>query len=215
MLKEYAHGAGGGFPGCLRDKTRAIFAELLGPGANVDEDEIDVRHLVAALKRDAPPEGDGALAAMLHLPKRIRAGDGSRDKFEIVFKEIDADRSGTIDVDEFVTYFRKLAKERVRDILEAAIVAAVKDDDDDDDDEEEEEEEENIDDDDDGGKENAAAGKKSRWAMLRRGGLRNLSSLVGASGPNHVAAAELPPPPRGSKWDVLRRAKLETQTRGG
>ena len=74
MLKEYAHGAGGGFPGCLRDKTRAIFAELLGPGANVDEDEIDVRHLVAALKRDAPPEGDGALAAMLHLPKRIRAG---------------------------------------------------------------------------------------------------------------------------------------------
>ena len=78
-----------------------------------------------------------------------------------MFKEIDADRSGTIDVDEFVTYFRKLAKERVRDILEAAIAAAVKDDDDDDDDDdEEEEEEENIDDDDDGGKENAAAGKK-------------------------------------------------------
>lgn len=54
--------------------------------------------------------GDGSLAKMLNLPGRIGAEDGSRDQFEVVFREIDKDGSRTIDFGEFYEYFRGLTK---------------------------------------------------------------------------------------------------------
>ena len=138
MLNEY-RGAeqqreGGGARGGLRETLLGIFVNIAGPDKNPEEDEIDVRDLIVALRKDSA--GDGSLAKMLNLPGRIRAEDGSRDQFEIVFREIDKDGSRTIDFGEFYDYFRQLAKERAKEIVDAAIAAHQEKDDDDDDDDE-------------------------------------------------------------------------------
>ena len=78
-----------------------------------------MRDLIDALRRDG--DGDGSLAKMLHLPSRIRADDGSAAAFEKIFREIDADGSGAIDVEEFVEYFRNLKKEKATEIVARAI----------------------------------------------------------------------------------------------
>jgi hypothetical protein len=44
---------------------------------------------------------------LLGLPKNIRQEDGTRDLFELVFQELDADGSKSITLDEFTSYLRK------------------------------------------------------------------------------------------------------------
>ena len=129
LLSEYRTSEGGrdgAGEGGMRQTLRDIFADIAGPEKSPDEDEIDVRDLILALRKDSL--GDGSLAKMLNLPNRIRAGDGSRDRFEVVFREIDKDGSGTIDLEEFVDYFIGLAKERAREIVNAALTAYEEDD---------------------------------------------------------------------------------------
>jgi Ca2+-binding EF-hand superfamily protein len=130
MLGEYGRRRGGGArtgdadadvdPSPLRASLVAVFASILGPGRDPSSGaEIDVRDLIDALRRDG--DGDGSLAKMLHLPSRIRADDGSAAAFEKIFREIDADGSGAIDVEEFVEYFRNLKKEKAMEIVARAI----------------------------------------------------------------------------------------------
>ena len=113
MLMEYRG------EGNLRQHLRDIFADIAGPDKDPEEDEIDVRDLIGALKRDS--DGDGSLSEMLQLPRRLRFDDGSRDRFETIFREIDTDGSKTIDFGEFFAYFRSLKKERCREIVRAAV----------------------------------------------------------------------------------------------
>lgn len=113
MLMEYRGG------GNLRSYLLDIFANIAGPEKDPETDEIDVRDLIGALKRDS--DGDGSLSEMLQLPRRLRFDDGSRDRFETIFREIDTDGSRTIDFGEFFVYFRSLKKERCGEIVRAAI----------------------------------------------------------------------------------------------
>ena len=113
MLMEYRG------EGNLRQHLRDIFADIAGPDKDPEEDEIDVRDLIGALKRDS--DGDGSLSEMLQLPRRLRFDDGSRDRFETIFREIDTDGSKTIDFGEFFAYFRSLKKERCGEIVRAAV----------------------------------------------------------------------------------------------
>ena len=131
MLGEYGRRRNGGArtgepsdadaePSRLRASLVAVFASILGPERDPSSGaEIDVRDLIDALRRDG--DGDGSLAKMLHLPSRIRADDGSAAAFEKIFREIDADGSGAIDVEEFVEYFRNLKKEKATEIVARAI----------------------------------------------------------------------------------------------
>ena len=58
MLSEYrAELGGGGGGGGLRDTLYGIFAKILGPDKNPDEDEIEVRDLIVALKKDSAGDG--------------------------------------------------------------------------------------------------------------------------------------------------------------
>ena len=58
MLMEYRG------EGNLRQHLRDIFADIAGPDKDPEEDEIDVRDLIGALKRDS--DGDGSLSEMLN-----------------------------------------------------------------------------------------------------------------------------------------------------
>ena len=84
--------------------------------------EIDVRDLIRALRADA--EGDGSLARALHLPQRLtlRRDDGTAERFEVMFREMDADGSGSVDFEEFFAYFRRLKKERAAEIVARAVI---------------------------------------------------------------------------------------------
>ena len=55
--------------------------------------------LVEACRQDA------AVRALLGLPPIIRQEDGSRDQFERVFQQLDADASQSVSLDEFVRFF--------------------------------------------------------------------------------------------------------------
>ena len=120
MLGEYGvRGAGSSGKSELRRTLRDIFASIAGPGKNPDEDEIEVRDLIAALRRDGAE--DGSLAETLHLPSRIRRDDGTADMFQKIFREIDADGNGAVDFEEFFAYFRRLKKEKATEIVGRAI----------------------------------------------------------------------------------------------
>ena len=75
-----------------------------------------------ALRADA--EGDGSLANALRLPTRLalRRDDGTAERFETMFREMDADGSGRVDFEEFFAYFRRLKKERAAEIVASAVV---------------------------------------------------------------------------------------------
>ena len=49
---------------------------------------------------------DHRVREALQLPERIRQEDGSRDKFEQLFQKVDVDDSHTIDVDEFIVFWK-------------------------------------------------------------------------------------------------------------
>ena len=143
----------------LRAMLRAVFDGVArrpsagpGPGGKPNDDvnehetgktgktsEIDVRDLIRALRADA--DGDGSLARALRLPTRLalRRDDGTAERFETMFREMDADGSGRVDFEEFFAYFRKLKKERAAEIVASAVIRfdaiATGDGDDDDDDE--------------------------------------------------------------------------------
>jgi hypothetical protein len=63
--------------------------------------------------------------------------DGTAERFETMFREMDADGSGRVDFEEFFAYFRKLKSERAAEIVANAVVRfdAIKTGDRDDDDE--------------------------------------------------------------------------------
>jgi Ca2+-binding EF-hand superfamily protein len=116
----------------LRATLRAVFDGVarLGVAAKTDDEdgnrrgasEIDVRDLIRALRLDA--EGDGSLARALHLPQRLtlRRDDGTAERFEVMFREMDADGSGSVDFEEFFNYFRRLKKERAAEVVARAVV---------------------------------------------------------------------------------------------
>ena len=132
----------------LRATLRAVFDGVarLGVSSKTDDEdgnrrdasEIDVRDLIRALRLDA--EGDGSLARALHLPQRLtlRRDDGTAERFEVMFREMDADGSGSVDFEEFFNYFRRLKKERAAEVVARAVVRfdeiGARDGDDDDDD---------------------------------------------------------------------------------
>jgi serine/threonine-protein phosphatase 6 regulatory ankyrin repeat subunit A len=70
----------------------------------------------------------------------LRRDDGTAERFEVMFREMDADGSGSVDFEEFFNYFRRLKKERAAEVVARAVVrfdeigARDGDDDDDDDD---------------------------------------------------------------------------------
>ena len=78
--------------------------------------------MIRALRADA--EGDGSLANALRLPTRLalRRDDGTAERFETMFREMDADGSGRVDFEEFFAYFRRLKKERAAEIVASAVV---------------------------------------------------------------------------------------------
>jgi Ca2+-binding EF-hand superfamily protein len=116
----------------LRATLRAVFDGVarLGVSSKTDDEdgnrrdasEIDVRDLIRALRLDA--EGDGSLARALHLPQRLtlRRDDGTAERFEVMFREMDADGSGSVDFEEFFNYFRRLKKERAAEVVARAVV---------------------------------------------------------------------------------------------
>ena len=62
---------------------------------------------------------------LLQLPDRIRQEDGTRDRFEEVFQEIDVDSSKELDIDEFQLYFKNRSwfdnqKGHMGDVLDIA-----------------------------------------------------------------------------------------------
>ena len=134
MLGEYEDGNGKKKPRetPLRAMLRAVFdgvarrpGFLKNPNDDVNEPletEIDVRDLIRALRADA--EGDGSLANALRLPTRLalRRDDGTAERFETMFREMDADGSGRVDFEEFFAYFRRLKKERAAEIVASAVV---------------------------------------------------------------------------------------------
>ena len=86
--------------------------------------EISVHALLDSLRKDAA--ADGSLAKALNLPLRITNGgvrrdDGSAEKFEILWREMDVDNSRAVDFDEFFSYFRKLKSERAAEIVARAV----------------------------------------------------------------------------------------------
>ena len=157
MLGEYEDGDGKKRETPLRAMLRAVFDGVArrprdGPGGNPNDEpnvnepleaEIDVRDLIGALRADA--EGDGSLANALRLPTRLalRRDDGTAERFETMFREMDADGSGRVDFEEFFAYFRRLKKERAAEIVASAVVrfdaiegSGDRDDEDDDDEDE-------------------------------------------------------------------------------
>jgi len=122
----------------LRAMLRAVFDGVArrpsaGPGGKPNDDdanehetgktEIDVRDLIRALRADA--DGDGSLARALRLPTRLaalRRDDGTAERFETMFREMDADGSGRVDFEEFFAYFRRLKKERAAEIVASAVI---------------------------------------------------------------------------------------------
>jgi hypothetical protein len=76
------------------------------------------------------------------LPTRLalRRDDGTAERFETMFREMDADGSGRVDFEEFFAYFRRLKKERAAEIVASAVIRfdAIATGDGDDDDEKEE-----------------------------------------------------------------------------
>ena len=136
MLGEYEDGDGKKRETPLRAMLRAVFDGVARrprdfffknpndePNANEPlVTEIDVRDLIRALRADA--EGDGSLAQALRLPTRLalRRDDGTAERFETMFREMDADGSGRVDFEEFFAYFRRLKKERAAEIVASAVV---------------------------------------------------------------------------------------------
>jgi hypothetical protein len=58
------------------------------------------------------------------LPTRLalRRDDGTAERFETMFREMDADGSGRVDFEEFFAYFRRLKKERAAEIVASAVI---------------------------------------------------------------------------------------------
>lgn len=79
-------------------ELRKVFRDV-----DVNQDgRINKRELIKALRRCS------AVARFFHLPKQIRAEDGSRDAFERLFQAMDTDCSRELSWDEFLVHFQEL-----------------------------------------------------------------------------------------------------------
>ncbi len=61
------------------------------------------------------PELAHELHDLLGMPEHIRQEDGTRDLFVRAFESMDEDQSGTIEMDEFVSYLQKVAASHVEE----------------------------------------------------------------------------------------------------
>jgi len=87
-----------------QNHSNSMFSQILLRVWNLADtnldNEITKRELIFALRKN--PE----VAELFHLARRTRQEDGSRDKFELLFQEIDVDDSRTISWAEFYNYFK-------------------------------------------------------------------------------------------------------------
>ena len=79
-------------------KARAVFVAMdkNGDGA------VDVREFILALRRSS--DGGAALARYTGMPARVRQEDGTREAFERVFQDMDANGDRMVTWPEFAAY---------------------------------------------------------------------------------------------------------------
>ena len=94
-ILESATAKEGGDPAVCLAMVRAAFKRIDKNG----DGTLSRIEVVKALRSDAEVQ------VLLHLPQKIRQEDGTRDLFERVFQQIDADQSKSITLPEFEAYF--------------------------------------------------------------------------------------------------------------
>ena len=92
--------------GSFRSTREPLHNIIARAFAKIDKNgngELSRAEVIKACKADAE------LRAMLNLPQHIREGDGSREAFERIFQQMDADDDKVITFDEFHSFFAGFA----------------------------------------------------------------------------------------------------------